>query len=428
MTQTTEAAVKALLAAPVPARAKALPAGGERLALEDVARRGWNAVAGDLPLPLMVLKDEALQHNIDLMARFCVEHGLDLAPHGKTTMAPQIIHRQLEAGAWGITAATAAQARVFHAFGVRRIIIANELLDPWGVRWVADALAGDDELALWCLVDSPVGVRRLAELLPEGGPTLPVLLELGVAGQRAGCRTLDDAFEVVDVVADHPAVELAGVETFEGVIGVDRDPATVGDVDDHLSWVRDVTEQLMQREVFAGKDEVLLSAGGSIYPDRVAAIFGNDWEPPQPTRRVLRSGCYVTHDHGLYEEGSPFGEHAEAPRLEAALEAWGVVLSHPEPGSAIVGFGRRDVPYDAGLPIPLAAVGRDGAKRQLPDGVQIDQLNDQHAFVRAPEGTLEVGELLGCGISHPCTAFDKWNVIPVVDDAYDVTGAVRTFF
>jgi len=32
------------------------------------------------------------------------------------------------------------------------------------------------------------------------------------------------------------------------------------------------------------------------------------------------------------------------------------------------------------------------------------------------------------GISHPCTAFDKWQLIPVVDEEYRIVDVVRTFF
>lgn len=428
MTASMRSLVADLLSEPVPRWTKALPPTAGPVALQDVGAQGWRALAGDLPWPTMLLKETALQHNIELMAAFCAQQGLDLAPHGKTTMAPQIVHHQFEAGAWGVTAATATQARVFHSFGAGRIIIANELLDPAGVRWVRGALEADPELEVYCLVDSVAGVDRLARLLPETGPPLAVLLELGVEGKRAGCRTMAEALAVVAAVTDGSRLELVGVETFEGVIGADHMPQTVERVDEYLGWVRDVAEQLMARGAFGDSDEVLLTAGGSIYPDRVAAAFGTTWDPPQRTRRVLRSGCYVTHDHGLYEGGSPFGRHASGPRLEPALEAWGVVLSRPEPNLAIVGFGRRDVPYDSGLPVPIAVADARGSQRELPDGVEIVQLNDQHAFVRVPHAALEVGDLLGCGISHPCTAFDKWDVIPLVDDGYAVTGAVRTFF
>jgi D-serine deaminase-like pyridoxal phosphate-dependent protein len=66
-------------------------------------------------------------------------------------------------------------------------------------------------------------------------------------------------------------------------------------------------------------------------------------------RVVLRSGCYLTHDDGLYARASPL------PELRPALELWARVLSCPEPGLAIAGFGKRDAPYDIDLPVIRAA-------------------------------------------------------------------------
>lgn len=140
---------------------------------------------------------------------------------------------------------------------------------------------------------------------------------------------------------------------------------------------------------------------------------------------VLRSGCYITHDHGLYAETSPW---ADGPRtLQGAAEVWGVVLSIPEPGRAILGFGRRDVGSDAGFPIVLWHR-RDGSNRSARE-LTITALNDQHAYVDVPaDFDVTVGDLLGCGISHPCTTFDKWSLIPEVDSEYRIVGTVHTYF
>ena len=107
-----------------------------------------------------------------------------------------------------------------------------------------------------------------------------------------------------------------------------------------------------------------------------------------------------------------------------------MVHSRPEPDLAIVGFGKRDVSYDVALPRPLCVRRRgDGATREAPAGMEVFRLNDQHAYVRVPPGDdLAVGDQLGCGLAHPCTVFDKWRSIPVVDDGYRVVGAVRTYF
>src|SRR3954447_9556664 len=82
----------------------------------------------DLGTPLLTLDAIALDHNLRTMADWCADAGVDLAPHGKTTMAPALWHRQLAAGAQGITLANLAQVRVGRAFGLRRIHLANTLL------------------------------------------------------------------------------------------------------------------------------------------------------------------------------------------------------------------------------------------------------------------------------------------------------------
>jgi D-serine dehydratase len=427
-------AIQDLLARPLEQIHKALPPGTEPFSLAEIGRRGWNALAGDLPLPLMVLKESALTNNIDLMATFGRDHGLGLAPHGKTTMSPQLVHRQISAGAWGVTTATPTQAAVYHEYGVSRIILANQLLDPVGVRWVSRALADDPGFEFYCLVDSVHGVELLDRLLKATPPpsALRVLVELGSRGKRAGCRSIEEALAVASAVSHSNHVSLAGIEAFEGVIGTDRTAGTTGAVRRFLIWFREVAERMMTSEHFVATDDFMVTIGGSAFPDLVAEQFGiRSWAPPGPCKRILRSGCYLTHDHGLYAAVSPFDGYGDPdrPRLIPALEVWGVVLSRPEPELAIVGFGKRDVPYDSGFPVPIA-VCNPGESLSRPDTeMNIVGLNDQHAMVHVPrKAHLEVGQLLGCGISHPCTAFDKWTLIPLVDDAYGVVGAVRTFF
>jgi D-serine dehydratase len=147
---------------------------------------------------------------------------------------------------------------------------------------------------------------------------------------------------------------------------------------------------------------------------------------------LLRSGAYITHDHGTYERLSPVpGSGRAGPPLQPAFELWTAVLSRPEPGLAIVGAGRRDVGFDQDLPIPLRAWPRDEpeASRSAVAGMQITALDDQHGYLRIPaDSPLGPGDLVCFGISHPCTAFDKSRVIPVVDDDYRVSGAIHTFF
>jgi D-serine deaminase-like pyridoxal phosphate-dependent protein len=110
------------------------------------------------------------------------------------------------------------------------------------------------------------------------------------------------------------------------------------------------------------------------------------------------------------------------------MELWAPVLSRPEAGLAIACAGRRDASIDQGLPIPLRARRADGEERPA-DQLTVTRLDDQHAYISVPgDFDLAPGDLICLGVSHPCTTFDKWRVIPVVDDEYRVIDAVHTFF
>jgi D-serine dehydratase len=383
---------------------------------------GWHVT--DLLLPTVTLRRSALAHNAALFARWCAETGVDHAPHGKTTMSPQLVADQLAAGAWGITVATVAQARIMHAWGVRRVVLANEVVDPVGLRWLASV--DDPGFDVYVLADGLDGVDRMATAFADAPRPLPVLVELGVPGGRAGARSRDEAIAVARRVAAAPGLELAGVECFEGVYPQDRAPQSVAQVDRFAAGLADLLADL---DGLVERDEVLLTAGGSAYPDRVVAAWRELPPLSRPVRRVVRSGGYLTHDHGSFERSSPFASGAQHAlgALRPALELWAHVLSTPEEGLAICGFGKRDASYDIDLPFPLRRLDAgSGSAAPLP-GATVAKLNDQHAFVRH-EGELAVGDTVVLGLSHPCTVFDRWPLVPLLDDADRVVGAVRTYF
>ena len=422
----------ALLDEPIDWRFKSFPAGSPTR-IRDVRSRGWNVLGRDFLPPVMVLKESALRHNSKLVAAYCKRHDFLLAPHGKTTMAPQLLKLQLDDGAWAVTAATMSQVRVWRAVGVERVILANELIEPAAIRWLAGELNADPAFDFYCLVDSVAGVRLLESELAETRLTrrVQVLLEVGPDGGRAGCRTHAEAFEVARAVAGSQRLALAGVEAFEGVIDAPSIGSRIDAVDDFLQDMRTLVVELDKADLFAHATAVMVTAGGSAFPDRAVTCLGGEWNLSRPVRLVLRSGCYLTHDAVHYKQLSPFGGRIpETGELEEALEVWGAVLSLPEPGLAILGFGRRDVPHDLELPVPRL-VKTPGPQPPIPLRAEasITRLMDQHAFLKvSAEANLKVGDLIGCGISHPCTAFDKWRLIPVVDDGYGVIDAVLTYF
>jgi D-serine deaminase-like pyridoxal phosphate-dependent protein len=426
---TMQAQIEALRQQPLPGTAKGLG---------RLARRGpvtAASLAADRPslfdpgltMPLMVLREDHLAHNIAAMASYCAAAGVRLSPHGKTTMAPQLFARQLEAGAWAITAANITEVQIYREFGVPRVLLANELTDRAGVEWLAAEMAADPSFECYVYADSLDGVHLLEAGADARARPLPVLVELGQRGGRAGCRTIAGALAVASAVAAAPGLRLAGVSGYEGSIGHDREPTTVEAVAGFCRELRALAGMLPPAEDGAGG--YLVSAGGSSYFDVVVAeLTADNGSGPTPPV-VLRSGAYVTHDHGFYARMTPSEQPGGAgPQLRPALELWARVLSAPEPGLAIADAGRRDSSFDQGMPIPLRVRRPDGQECDA-SGLRVTQLDDQHAYLRLPAGfELRPADLVCLGISHPCTAFDKWQLIPVVDEDYRIVDVIRTFF
>ena len=415
---------------------KGLPAGAGDLLGPEIAAQGWNVLREDLPLPLAMLREDALANNSRWMRDFLSRTGALLAPHGKTTLSPELFARQMEDGAWGMTVSTVHHARVARMAGIDRILFANELIGPQEIGWLFAELRADTRFEPLCLVDSIVGVRRLADAAKNAQLDRPlgVLLEIGYAGGRCGCRDLEGALHVARAVASAPELALRGVEGYEGLhqhLSREQGEARVIEL---LDMIVATAEQLDRENLLAGSPAIL-SAGGSAFYDLVAERFAAA-RLGQPAQIILRSGCYLTHDAGLYER-SFVALHDRSSiardvpgRFQNALEVWAYVISMPEPGRAILGAGRRDFGDDAAKPTLLKHF-RPGQDRKpsSPPAARIVAINDQHAHVELDEaGDLKIGDLVGLGVSHPCTTFDKWRRLMIVDEQYNVLSAIRTYF
>lgn len=392
---------------------------------------------GDFVTPVLLLQQDVLQHNVRTMQSYCDASGLSLSPHAKTTMSPEIMTRQLAAGAWAVTVATCTQAAVVRSLPVERVLIANELVDPIGIEWLGSELDRDDRFTGYCYVDSADGVRILDETLAARGQqrSLPVLIEFGVASGRAGVRSIEAALLLAGMVRDSRHLRLAGVAGFEGIVGSGFEVSRLDEVVDYLHTLRDVADELFD-DYREDSDELLVTAGGSGFFELVAETFDPSWRAGRPIRVVLRSGCYVTHDSGGYAQVRKLlAQHHEALSFTPALELWSRVISRPEPDLAILDFGKRDAGTDAGLPVPRHRLRRGTTIIEPAPAATVFAVNDQHAYLRANVSAtenatfdLDVGDLVGLGISHPCTTLDKWRLIPIVDSDRRLVGAAHTLF
>ena len=399
--------------------------------LRNVERSGWGVFDSDVTYPVAVIFESAIDHNSKTMMEFCARRGVSLAPHGKTTMSPALFRRQLRDGAWAMTAATTWQAKAMRDVGVERVIIANQVVVPAEIGWLADADA--DGFDVCCYVDSVGGVGILDEVFAglRRGRRFPVLVELGIAGGRTGARDVAGALAVADAVARSQGLTLIGVAGFEGILGAVDDRGAAEVVIEFVDQIVELANAVNAAGWFDSTREVIVTAGGSAYFDHVVDRLSRI-DLQRPTRIVVRAGCYLTHDDGAMHEVSPMGEHPRTDggaQLLPALEVWGAVLSRPEPTRAIIGLGKRDVSTDGLLPVVKKLRRRGSTTIERIEPLPVVQVNDQHAYLDLdPSYPLAVGDLVGVGISHPCTTFDKWRAIAVVDDDYRVIEISETLF
>ncbi|MGH2344854.1 MAG: amino acid deaminase, partial [Chloroflexota bacterium] len=380
-------------------RTKGMPGGMAPMRLDAIGAQGWNLLREDLPLPLAVLKESALAHNGRWMRDFLTRSGAVIAPHGKTTMSPDLFGRQLDDGAWAITLATVNQVQVARDFGFSRIILANQLIGRQALRYVLDELRRDPQFEFFCLVDSSAGVAQIGDAVRGAniGRPLQVLLEGGFAGGRTGCRTEEDGLRVARAVkAASPYLALRGVEGFEGMLHRDDPTESEAAVSMFLNFLVSLARQCERDALFA-EGEIILSAGGSRYYDMVVQRFGRAGLRT-PVRVVTRSGCYLAHDSIMYHEAfqellarSPDAALAR-PGLRPALEVWAYVQSRPEPSKVVLTMGKRDISWDD-PPVALKWFRPgDTEPNGMGGGHIVTNLNDQHCHMAVPsDSPLAVG-------------------------------------
>jgi D-serine deaminase-like pyridoxal phosphate-dependent protein len=419
-------------------RCKGFPRNLGSFKLGDIAAQGLNLLDEDFTLPMMVLKDEALRNNRQWMSKFLELSGVKLAPHAKTHMAPQFLQMQMEDGAWGICAATVDHVQIYRRFGFNRILMANQLVGKQNINYILNELKSNPEFDFYCLVDSIRGVELLLQAAEEEhiGRPLKLLIEVGVGGGRAGCLGKDEAVNIARRIKENePLLVLAGVEGYEGAYLSSGKKCEIEQVEDYLDTLAEVAQLLEKNELY-GVPRLVISAGCTSYFDLV-------WKKYQSLKMehefdiVIRSGCYLTLDSGAYAERFEIMME-RSPELKSlgsgltsAFELWGYVQSMPDASTAIVTLGRRDCPFDKGLPIPEKwyRPGEMERPQEISPEHKVTALNDQHCIMEVASDTpLQVGDMVGLGVSHPCAAFERWLYMPVVDRDYNVISLIKSFF
>jgi D-serine deaminase-like pyridoxal phosphate-dependent protein len=382
--------------------------------LEQFLATKPNLFNSNFQFPIMVLKESALNNNIAQMMSFCNSVKAELAPHVKTTMSPQLAKMQIAAGASALTVANFWQASIFLKFGFKNLIIANEVLDPMAIAAIAK-INKLKQAEIIFYVDSIAGLETIQKHTPiEDEQNL--FIEIGTENGRGGVRDLAQVEQIAQQIRADSRLKLRGVTGFEGAVPDGargrRGEKKLVKFCQKIVAAANLAYPNKSEEVFT------ISAGGSAYFDIVAREL-NKFDKQR--RLLLRSGGYITHDHRYYEEIYPFA--ATDRSFQPAIEVWAQVISKPEQDFGVLNLGKRDIGNDLHNPIPIKSY--DGQVKSF--SAVIEKLNDQHGYLRT-SADFQLAQLIGLGISHPCTTFDKWRLVPLVNDNYDVVDCLQTFF
>jgi len=382
--------------------------------LEQFLATKPNLFTANFQFPIMVLKEAAIKNNIAQMMSFCNSVDAQLAPHVKTTMSPQLAQMQVAAGATALTIANFWQGRIFLKHGFKNLIIANEVLDPTAIAEIAK-INKQKQAEIIFYVDSILALEIIQKHTPlEGEQNL--FIEVGTENGRGGVRELSLVEQLAQRIKADKRLNLIGVTGFEGAV---PDAARGRRGEKKISkFCQKIVAAAELAYPYKSDQQFVISAGGSAYFDIVAREL-NKFEKPR--RLLLRSGGYITHDHKYYEEIYPFASTDRS--FQPAIELWAQVISKPEKGFGVLNLGKRDIGNDLHNPIPIKSY--DGQVKSF--SAVIEKLNDQHGCLRGKQ-EFSLAQLIGLGISHPCTTFDKWGLIPLVNDDYDLIDCLQTFF
>ncbi|AVA24782.1 alanine racemase [Rhizobium sp. NXC24] len=420
-------------------RVRGFPPGNPPVPLAAIGKQGWKPYDGRMALPLISLDRQAFSSNVELMMAYVKSRGAEIAPHAKTPMSTALADALIAAGAWGTTVADIRQTAVLLKAGQRRLILANEIGGAAAARRLAALLAGYPDAEVHVFVDSTALVDALRSAWRERGdlPPLGLMVEFGAG--RAGVRSSDAAAAILDaiVAAETPTFRLTGIAAYEGAAATSDAEETMLRITALMAMTAEFLPKVRSR--IGTERPLLVTAGGSVFFDMVVVGLSSAVAADPACRLVLRSGAIFFHDHGIYERGlagldarGGFRIGAElasaASGFRPALRVWAEVLSRPEPRLAICGLGMRDVAMDQGMPRPLALY-RNGARLADLRGAEVLRLNDQHAFVALADGSdVSVGDVVECGISHPCTCLDRHAILYGLDPDHSVTAAYLTSF
>ncbi len=291
----------------------------------------------EIDTPALVVDLERMERNIASMARFFASRPASLRPHFKTPKCAEVVRRQLEAGAIGVTCAKLGEAEALAGTGVRTsVLVANQLV---GAAKLARLVALAPDLPeLIVAVDSEEQVDALDAALSGSRARVGALIEADTGMHRCGTDTPEQTVALARRLARSRVA-------YRGIMGYEGHAVLVPDAAKRKELAEAATAQLLAHASAlraAGLAPEIVSAGGTGTFELTGSADGIT---------EIQAGSYVFMDGRYSDVRSDF---------ETALTLHTTVI-HRRGRLLITDAGVKSLSSDFGLPrgadLPLRAVG-----------------------------------------------------------------------
>ncbi len=352
---------------------------------------------GEVDTPSLLLDRDAFEANIETMASYFRGKHTKLRPHFKSHKCTRIARAQMAAGATGITCAKLGEAEVLADAGIRKILIANEIVGPVKIaRLIKLAQRADPIVA----VDCAENIRMLSEAAVKADVTIGIFVEVDVGLRRCGVQPGEPALKLAQLVASMPGLKFRGLQGYEGHVVDLRDEAErIAKVSAAMQHVV-TTRRLIEA---SGLPVELASGGGTGSYTITGNIDGMD---------EVQAGSYAAMDWWYNDI---------RPEFRQAMSILTTVISRPKPDIAVIDVGRKGVGAEMGPP----------RVKNLPGAEIANFGSEEHAMIRLPaDANVKVGDHLEIIPSHGCTTSNLYREFivhknGVVTDVWPIEGSGR---
>jgi D-serine deaminase-like pyridoxal phosphate-dependent protein len=326
-----------------------------------------------LDTPILLIDLDVMESNIAKMADYFRGVDAELRPHTKTHKTPILAHKQIEAGAIGVTCAKLGEAEVMVAGGIRDVLIANEIVPHQKIARLVNLARHADVMVA---VDDFRNVENLSQAAQGKGARLRVLIEVDIGMKRCGVPPGEPALRLAQKVSESKGLFFAGLMGYEG------HTVTIPDFDERKRRTEEGLALLMETKELIERSglEVGIVSGGGTGTYNITGQF--------PGMTEVQAGSYIFMDSSYRKVLKDFG---------CALTVLTTVISRPTRDRAIIDAGMKTVTKESGLP-EIKGI----------DGAELIHLSEEHGKLDLSncDADLKPGDKLELIPSHGCTTIN----------------------